>query len=121
MASKPVASNGKTIAEDMQRTFVSMVRLSGAFAFYGVENLQSAVSFRPNAGLFKAANNLSTVLDSMSATVSERMDSGNRSVADSAAKITQTMMDQSIAGFSLVDPSVWLVWRASWFRVPRRW
>jgi len=40
----------------------------------------------------------------MSDSVAGRMQPGNRSLAESAARITKTVLDQSMAGLSVVDP-----------------
>ena len=104
MAGQSASNSGALISNTVQRSMLSVLRFSGAVALYGVESFQTAVSLNRDGGLSKAMSEMSLVLDSMSDSVEQHMQEGNRAIADSAGKFTKTVVQQSITGFGFVDP-----------------
>lgn len=86
----------------MEKAIVSMVRLSSAFALYGIDQLQTAIS--PQGGTGVATNDFRVVLDSMTESLQERMGQSNRDAVKSTARIVERVVEQSLEGLSLMDP-----------------
>ncbi|MBI3895853.1 MAG: hypothetical protein HY313_07955 [Acidobacteria bacterium] len=104
MASKPLAALGENLGNSLQKAVVSMVRFSSALALYGMENMQTAISFQKGGGLPKAAENLEAVLDSMAQCLADQMEQNNQEALKSATKIAEQVVQQSVETMTLLDP-----------------
>jgi hypothetical protein len=104
MAGGSASETGSTIAGSVQRAIVSMVRLSSAFALFGIEKVQTAVSFQSGASLPGAVKDLGSVFDAMTESLAGQMDPGKREMLDSAARIAEQVAQQSEEGLRMMDP-----------------
>ena len=104
MARESASASGENIGDGMQKVIVSMVRFSCAFALYGVEQVETAVSPRKGEGFPRAIEDLEATLESMTDSLAQRMDRSNRETVKSATKIAEQVVEQSCEGLSLIDP-----------------
>jgi hypothetical protein len=88
----------------MQKVIVSVVRFSCAFALYGVEKVETAISPQKGDGFPRAIEDLEATLESMTDSLARRMDRNNRETVKSASKIAEQVVERSCEGLSLIDP-----------------
>ncbi len=104
MAGEPAAASGETLGANLQKALVSMVRLSSAFALYGVVQLQTAFSFQQGKGFPRAWDDWEAVLDAMTVSLEEHLNSSDREAVKSATKLAGQVVRQSVESLGLMDP-----------------
>jgi len=104
MAGESVATSGETIANNLQKAFVSVVRFSSAFALFGVEQLQTSLSFEEGKGLPKALDDLAAVLDLMTESLEGHLGQSNQDAMKSATRVASRVLQQSMDSLRLLDP-----------------
>ena len=104
MAGDSAAAVVETIGNSFQKAVVSMVRFTSAFTLYGVEKAQDALSFRERRGLSNAVEDIGVTLDSLTESLTNRMDETDRGATRSATRIVGQVVEQSLEGLSLLDP-----------------
>ena len=104
MADNSTAAPGETVANNLQRTIVSMIRFSSAIALYGVEKMQGTLAFRERQELSTIIDDMGGTLDSLTETLEGRMVEGNRTALHSATNLVGQIVEQSCEGLSLLDP-----------------
>jgi hypothetical protein len=93
-----------TVGDSVQKVVVSMIRLSGAVAWYSMEKLQTSVSMHEGEGFPKAMEELAGVLNSVADSLAEKMEPGRREAMKSVTRVADQVVAQSIAGLSIIDP-----------------
>ena len=93
-----------TVGDSVQKVMVSMIRLSGAVAWYSMEKLQTSVSMQEGEGFPKAMEDLAGVLNSAADSLAENMEPGKRDAMKSVSRVAKQVVVQSFAGLSLIDP-----------------
>lgn len=106
MASQLAASSRETmkLGDGVQKVMVSMIRLSGAIAWFGVDKLQTSVSMQEGEGFPRAVQDLAFVLDSVTDTLMDSLDTGKKDAMKSVSRVAEQVVGQSVAGLSLADP-----------------
>jgi hypothetical protein len=93
-----------TVGDSVQKVMVSMIRLSGAVAWYSMEKLQTSVSMEEGEGFPKAMEDVAGVLNSVADSLTEKMEPGKRDALKSMSRVADQVVEQSIAGLSMIDP-----------------
>jgi hypothetical protein len=104
MASESVTAFGEMLEKNTQKAFVSMVQFSSACMLFGVERLQTALSFEAGYGIPKAMEDLESALNSMADSLSENLAQNNRAAVDTASRIAERVVQQSLDTLTAVDP-----------------
>ena len=106
MAGQLAAASRETVkvGDSVQKVMVSMIRLSGAVAWYSMEKLQTSVSMQEGEGFPKAMDDLAGVLNSVADSLAEKMEPGKRDAMKSVSRVAEQVVGQSIAGLSMIDP-----------------
>ena len=98
------AREAVTLGDSVQKMMVSMIRLTGAMAWFGVDKLQSSISPREGEGLPRAMDDAAEVFDSIADTLMENLESDKKASMKSVSRVAEQVVGQSIAGLSMVDP-----------------
>lgn len=93
-----------TVGDSVQKVMVSMIRLSGAVAWYSMEKLQTSVSFQEGEGFPKAMEEVAGVLNSVADTLADKMEPGKQDAMKSVSRVADQVVRQTVAGLSLIDP-----------------
>jgi hypothetical protein len=106
MAGQLAAASRETVkvGDSVQKVMVSMIRLSGAVAWYSMEKLQTSVSMQDGEGFPKAMEEVAEVLNSVADSLAEKMEPGKRDAMKSVSRVAEQVVGQSIAGLSMIDP-----------------
>jgi hypothetical protein len=93
-----------TVGDSVQKVMVSMIRLSGAVAWFSVEKLQTSVSMQEGEGFPKAMEEVAGMLNSVADSLAEKMEPGKRDAMKSVSRVAEQVIGQSFAGLSMMDP-----------------
>lgn len=93
-----------TVGDSVQKVVVSMIRLSGAVAWFSMEKLQTSVSLHDGEGFPKAMEEVAGVLNSVADSLAEKMDPGNREAMKTVTRVAEQVVGQSVAGLNMIDP-----------------
>ncbi len=106
MAGQHATASRETVTggDSVQKGMVSMIRLSGAVAWYSMEKLQTSVSMQEGEGFPKAMEDLAGVLNSVADSLAENMEPGKRDAMKSVSRVAKQVVGQSFAGLSMIDP-----------------
>ena len=104
MAGESVTPSGKVLEKSAQRAIVSMIQFSSACMLFGVGSLQTALSFQEGKGIPKAMDDLESALNLMADSLSQTLDQNNRVALDTAGRIAERVMQQSLDTLTAVDP-----------------
>jgi hypothetical protein len=106
MAGQLAAASRETVkvGDSVQKVMVSMIRLSGAVAWYSMEKLQTSVSLQEGEGFPRAMEDLAGVLNSVADSLADKMEPGKRDAMKSVSRVAEQVVGQSLAGLSMIDP-----------------
>ncbi len=104
MARHSASASRETLDHGMRRAVVTFVEFSSACMLFGVESLQTALTFKPGKGIPKAIDDLEGALDSMASELSHQMTQKNRETMDSAASAAERIVQRSFDALAFVDP-----------------
>jgi len=71
---------------------------------FGMERLETALSFQEGKGVPKAMEDLESALNSMADSLAESLEQNNRVALDTAGRIAERVVQQSLDTLSAVDP-----------------